>query len=176
MVARKANKENGFLSVCPECLEGRYILKRHLVGGRCGSCSAKARYPENRKEHKCPDCGQIQMIWPCRKRERCRPCAARHSSRTHGQSAHPLFGVWAAAKDRCYRQLSKDYKRYGARGITVCDEWMHDFEAFFKWAIANGWKKGLELDREDNEGNYSPVNCRFVTHRVNCNNKTSSKR
>lgn len=76
---------------------------------------------------------------------------------------------------RCYRKSSKSYKDYGGRGITVCDEWLKDHDAFEKWCFDNGWKKGLEIDRIDNEGNYAPENCRFVTKMQNCNNRRTSR-
>lgn len=76
---------------------------------------------------------------------------------------------------RCYRTSSKSYKDYGGRGIRVCDEWLNDHDVFEKWCYENGWEKGLEIDRIDNEGNYSPQNCRFVTKRENCNNRRTSR-
>ena len=76
---------------------------------------------------------------------------------------------------RCYRKKCKSYKDYGGRGITICDEWLNDQDAFEKWCLENGWTKGLEIDRIDNEGNYTPQNCRFVTRRDNCNNRRTSR-
>lgn len=75
----------------------------------------------------------------------------------------PLYRTWTNAKTRCYNPKNKKYPRYGARGIRMCDEWLHDFPAFYKWANENGYKPGLQLDRRDNDGNYCPENCRFVT-------------
>lgn len=73
-------------------------------------------------------------------------------------------------KQRCLNPKCKAYKNYGARGISVCDEWM-DFEPFCKWALDNGYAPGLDLDRADNERGYSPENCRWVPRRVNANNR-----
>ena len=73
-------------------------------------------------------------------------------------------------KQRCLNPRCKAYKNYGARGINVCDEWM-EFEPFCEWALNNGYEKGLDLDRENNDGNYSPQNCRWVTRRSNINNR-----
>lgn len=72
-------------------------------------------------------------------------------------------------KQRCLNPKCQAYKNYGGRGITVCKEWMN-FEPFLDWCKRNGWKKGLALDREDNEKGYAPDNCRFVTPQVNNNN------
>lgn len=66
------------------------------------------------------------------------------------------------------------YHNYGARGIQVCAEW-RDFKKFHQWAITSGWAEGLELDRKDNNGNYEPDNCRWVTHSVNNLNKRNNR-
>lgn len=83
----------------------------------------------------------------------------------HGLTGHPLYSVWTDIKTRCYNKNRKQYKNYGGRGVTICNEWKNDFKCFFDWAIKNGWRKGLELDK-DILGNgliYSPSNCCFVT-------------
>lgn len=72
-----------------------------------------------------------------------------------------LYGVWNAMRGRCNSPGTKDYKRYGARGIRVCAEW-DDFDAFRSWALSHGFKKGLTLDRKDSDGDYGPDNCRFI--------------
>lgn len=72
-----------------------------------------------------------------------------------------LYGVWNAMRGRCNSPGTKDYKRYGARGIRVCEEW-DDYGAFRAWALSSGFRKGLTLDREDTNGNYEPSNCRWI--------------
>lgn len=87
-----------------------------------------------------------------------------YSSREmHGYSNHPLYTVWEHMKQRCYNENEKAYKNYGGRGITVCKEWKNSFEAFFEWALPL-WKVGLLIDRINNNGNYYPENCQFVTY------------
>lgn len=73
-------------------------------------------------------------------------------------------------KQRCLNPRCRAYRNYGARGITVCAEWM-EFEPFCQWALENGYAHGLDLDRADNDGNYSPENCRWVKRDVNLNNR-----
>ena len=79
---------------------------------------------------------------------------------------------FAAMKQRCYQQNHKSYPLYGERGITICAEWLdgHSSEAYVQWGLANGFEPGLEIDRIDQNGNYSPDNCRFVTHKQNTRN------
>jgi hypothetical protein len=85
---------------------------------------------------------------------------------THHLSKHPLYSVYQDMKRRCYDENCKSYKNYGGRGITICDEWLNNVKSFCDWGIKNGYEKGLEIDREENEGNYSPENCRFITRAV----------
>lgn len=91
----------------------------------------------------------------------------------HGLNRHKLHGVHNQMISRCYNPNHTRYKDYGGRGITICDEWRQNFLSFYNWAINNGWCLGLEIDRENNEGNYEPSNCRLVTRTINQRNKRS---
>lgn len=105
-------------------------------------------------------------------------------NRKHGlyNKCGRLYSLWKSIRYRCYSKNSKDYGKYGGRGIIMCDEWKEDFKAFHDWAIANGYKeektdKGLNIltiDRIDVNGNYEPSNCRFVTNAVQARNKRNS--
>ena len=89
----------------------------------------------------------------------------------HGQSRSKLYGVWTAIKMRCYNPNEPAYCHYGMRGIRMCDEWHNSFQPFFDWAIEHGYSEGLTIDRIDNDGDYEPANCRWVTQRVQNSNR-----
>jgi hypothetical protein len=76
---------------------------------------------------------------------------------------HSLLFVYKDIKTRCYSTKCKAFKNYGGRGIVMCQEWLNSFEAFEKWALNNNYRKGLQIDRIDNDGNYEPNNCQFIT-------------
>lgn len=94
---------------------------------------------------------------------------------THRLYKNPLYSVWSAMRERCSNSAISMYYLYGGRGITVCDEWTKDFKPFYDWAMANGWQKGLQLDRINNDGNYEPSNCRLVTPKINARNRRTTK-
>ncbi len=74
----------------------------------------------------------------------------------HGLRKHSLYSVWCNMKTRCYNKNRKEYKNYGARGITVCEEWEKNFLKFYQWAVSNNWTKDLSIDRINNDKGYSP--------------------
>lgn len=92
---------------------------------------------------------------------------------THGETKTRLFKVWESMRARCEYKKHPHFKDYGARGISVCEEWQ-DFNNFKSWAALNGYTDKLTIDRIDNDGNYEPTNCRWVTAKQQQNNKRNN--
>jgi hypothetical protein len=84
-----------------------------------------------------------------------------------------LFGVWCSLRNRCLSKSNKDYRYYGSRGIGICGEW-RQFDRFRKWALISGYRKGLTIDRKDNDEGYLPSNCQWVTRLTQNQNRRAS--
>ena len=84
-----------------------------------------------------------------------------------------IHNIWCTMRERCRTKGSSGYKKYGAKGIRVCNEW-ESFETFRDWAYANGYADDLSIDRIDPKGNYEPSNCRWVTQKVQQNNRSNN--
>lgn len=129
------------------------------------------------------DCGKICIVpagtllngtaksCGCNRKEAMRKVATKHGLRDTR-----LYSIWCNMKDRCYNQNNPQYKWYGGKDtpIEICSEWLHDFKTFYDWAMTNGYKDDLTIDRINFNGNYSPDNCRFVTIQEQQNNKSNN--
>lgn len=98
----------------------------------------------------------------------------------HGLTGSKLYSVYHNMKYRCYNSNCIEYKNYGGKGVSICDEWLGEdgFSNFYDWAYKNGYSHGLTIDRIDNNGNYEPSNCQWISLSENTikANKTSQHR
>ena len=127
------------------------------------------------------DCGKTKVVRGGALRQRkTLSCGCLHDEKAsermtavatkHGYGNSQLCRVRAAMLDRCYNPSTKEFHRYGGRGIYVCDEWRYSPVPFYEWAEANGYRNGLQIDRIDNDGPYAPWNCRWVSALENAQN------
>lgn len=119
----------------------------------------------------CPKCGCEKLAAKAdgQNHPLCHACANRQNRTTHNMADSKIYIKWQAMKRRCLHSKSSDFKHYGGRGIELCQQW-HTFEGFMRWEKFSEWKPGLEIDRIDNNGNYEPSNCRWVSRAENTQN------
>lgn len=107
-------------------------------------------------------------------------CLQRETVTKHNKSKTRLYKVWMDMRCRCNYKNGQDFKHYGNRGVKVCDEWLNNFQTFYDWAMANGYKENAPkgectLDRINVDGNYEPSNCRWVNSKSQANNRTNNR-
>ena len=155
----KPGDRYGRLTVVEEVEQDGY-LRRFVCLCKCGTTTtAVLQRLRNGTKHSCG----------CLHKESSAANGRANPAVTHSRSDQPIYNTWRGMLGRCKHRSNRFYHNYGGRGISVCDEWQ-DAATFIKWAFENGWKEGLQIDRVDNDGNYCPGNCRFVTRKQNCRN------
>lgn len=93
---------------------------------------------------------------------------------THKDSYSHLHYLWSRMKQRCYNPKINRFEDYGGRGISVCEEWRDSYEAFREWAVNNGYREGLSIERNNVNGNYTPENCSWIESKEQANNRRST--
>ena len=97
-------------------------------------------------------------------------CYRIESIKIHGETYTRLYSIWTNMKTRCLNPNREAYKDYGGRGITICPEWTNDYIAFRDWSLNNGYRENLQINRKNNNGNYEPGNCNWITRTENMRN------
>ena len=144
-----SGKETTWLCQC-DCGEQTVVIGRDLRSGNTQSCG-------------------------CLQRQRATEANIKHNGSARGQR-EPLYKRWESMKKRCFSTNCKSYKDYGGRGITVCAEWVNDYDAFKKWALNNGFEEHLTIERIDFNGNYEPSNCTWIPKKEQSKNRRNTRR
>lgn len=148
VIGRAPNRGGRVAYFCRcDCGNEFITLGQHLTGGRTRSCGCLNH-----------EMAAIRM---------------KSQATTHGESKTPLYVMWKGMRQRCTNPHHNRYDIYGEKGIFVCEEW-NDFPTFRKWAMENGYKKGLSLDRIDGNKGYSPGNCRWADSITQNNNSSQN--
>ena len=173
-----------------ECdTEKKGVIRGNIVRGlstSCGACLKISRpepgdiigewrilsVEENHARCEC-SCGKVRHVYLYTLGTDSRSCGHGNDGRRRSK----LRRIWKLMLQRCYLEGSDGWDDYGGRGISVCDEWRNSFEVYYEWAIANNYRmlSGLQIDRIDNDGNYSPENCRITDRKTNARNKRNTR-
>lgn len=183
-IVRGADLKSGHTQSCGcygnEAAKGQTWRRQDLTGKRFGRLFVLEQdgiSPHGNLRWRCKcDCGNVVTV-DGGNLKRAMSCGCLNQEHRlvavtkHGGSRDALFRIWSHMKERCEWPKHKSYARYGGRGITVCEEWRHNYGAFKEFALAHGWSKGLQMNRIDNDKGYSPDNVNFVTSKENANNR-----
>lgn len=153
----------GRLTVLEECKERKHGGKQYKCLCDCGNYVNVRK--DMLKSGNTKSCG-------CLQRETASDMAKKKIK--HGKCNTRLYKIYYKIINRCYNKNMNRYSDWGGRGIVVCDEWLNDFMNFYNWAINNGYQDNLSIDRVNNDGNYEPSNCRWITNKEQSNNRRSN--
>ena len=143
----RKNGRNYWLCRCC-CGNEKTVRGDHLISGATHSCG----------------CKKTKQITEMNK-----------TNKKHGMRYSRIYNIWCGIKDRCENSNYHNYNDYGGRGIKICEDWRRDFVKFYEWAVKNGYKSDLTIDRINVNGDYCPENCRWVSMKVQENNKRNNR-
>ena len=157
-----------------------------LIGQRFGKLTVieKAERPKHIKNkraywHVVCDCGNEKIVGANNLKigdaKSCGENSCKEKAVKHGECQTRLYHIWDGMKQRCYNSNNCNYKRYGGKGIKICNEWS-EYIFFRDWALANGYADNLTIDRIDNSKNYSLENCQWLTNEENCSKDSKGEK
>lgn len=160
--------------------------RKDLTGEKFGRLEVLYRAGEigKRTKYVCKcECGNSIIVYGCNlvtgATASC-GCARKESAAklrfSHGKWGSRLYRCWRNMIDRCNNPKNKEYRNYGGRGICVCQEWESSFETFYLWAMSNGYRDDLTIERIDVDSGYSPKNCTFADYHVQSRNRTNNRK
>jgi len=151
----KSKRKDRFgIYICPECKCEVKALTKDVKRGKATMCKTCRSSINGKKNKGNKNCGRI------------------HGHSVSNGKRMKLYNLWRAIKQRCYNKNDKAYKYYGAKGITICDEWLDNPDSFVKWGLENGYQEGLDIDKDIKfNGMYSPESCLFISHSENMKNR-----